>query len=79
MNKLRRTEPFMFEVDMQDGSGHRSYWIHPGVPLQFLFFAARYPPINRAWVEAMMTAASGPSGLTLLPEPQAEQPPQQSR
>lgn len=65
----------MFEVDMRDGSGYRSFWIHSGIPLQFLFFATQYPPINRAWVEAMLTAASGPHGLTLLPEPPAEQPP----
>lgn len=73
MNKLRRSEPFMFEVDMHDGSGHRSLWIHPAVPLQFRFYNSGHPPINRAWIEALMAAASGPQGLTLLLEP-AEHP-----
>ncbi|MFE7843576.1 ATP-dependent DNA ligase [Microbacterium sp. NPDC057407] len=68
MNKLRRGEPFMFDVDMGDGSGRRSYWIHPAIPLQFHFFGGRQPQINRRWLEAMMQAASGPRGLTIIPE-----------
>jgi hypothetical protein len=69
MNKLRRSEPFMFEVQMHDGSGHRSYWLHPGVPLQFVFFTNHPMHINRVWIEALMESASGPNGLTILPEP----------
>jgi hypothetical protein len=75
MNKLRRSEPFMFDVEMGDGSGRRSFWIHPAVPLQFHFFGSRQPRINRAWIEVLMLAASGPSGLTLLPEPDDEERP----
>jgi hypothetical protein len=69
MNKLRRAEPFMFDVEVGDGSGRRSFWIHPSVPLQFHFFGSRMPRINRLWVEELMQAASGPTGLTILPEP----------
>lgn len=69
MNKLRRSEPFMFEVQMHDGSGHRSYWMHPGVPLQFVFFSNHPMHINRLWIEALMESASGPNGLTIGPEP----------
>lgn len=69
MNKLRRSEAFMFDVEVGDGSGRRSFWIHPGVPLQFHFFGSRNPRINRAWIEELMQAASGPNGLTLVPEP----------
>ena len=68
MNKLRRSEPFMFDVDMHDGSGHRSYWLSPSVPLQFSFFTNRAIPLNRFWIQALMDAASGPNGLTVLPE-----------
>ncbi|KJL36701.1 hypothetical protein RR49_01452 [Microbacterium ginsengisoli] len=74
MNKLRRAEPFMFDVEMGHGSGRRSFWVHPSVPLQFHFFGSRQPRINRAWVEDLMAAASGPNGLTITPEP-AEEPP----
>jgi hypothetical protein len=69
MNKLRRSDSFMFDVDHADGSGRRSYWMHAGVPIQFQFFGSRQPRINRAWIEELMDAASGPNGLTLLPEP----------
>ena len=63
MNKLRRTEAFMFDVEVGDGSGRRSFWMHPSVPIQFHFFGSRNPRINRAWVEDLMQAASGPNGL----------------
>lgn len=69
-NKLRRGESFMFDLEMADGSGRRSFWIHPAVPLQFHFYSARRHQINREWVEAMLVAAGGPDGLRLIPEPQ---------
>ena len=69
MNKLRRSESFMFDVEVGDGSGRRSFWMHPSVPIQFHFFGSRQPRVNRKWVEVLMLAASGPSGLTILPEP----------
>ena len=69
MTKLRRGEPFMFDVEMGEGLGRRSLWLHPSVPLQFHFHGSRSPRINRAWVEALLQAAGSPSGLTVLPEP----------
>jgi hypothetical protein len=69
MNKLRRSESFMFDLAMSDGSGSRSFWISPAVPIQFHFFGSRNPRINRAWVEDLMLAASGPMGLRITPEP----------
>ncbi|MBB2975299.1 hypothetical protein FHX49_000865 [Microbacterium endophyticum] len=69
MNKLRRSESFMFDVEVGDGSGRRSYWMAPSVPIQFHFYGSRTPQINRAWVEDLMLAASGPNGLSLTPEP----------
>jgi len=69
MNKLRRNEPFMFDVEMGDGSGRRSYWISPSIPVQFHFFGSRIPPINRTWVEKLIAEASAPNGLRLVPEP----------
>ena len=69
MNKLRRSESFMFDLEMGDGSGRRSFWMSPAVPIQFRFVEGRAPRINRAWVEALMAAASGPNGLAVTPEP----------
>ena len=56
MNKLRRSESFMFDVDVADGSGRRSFWMSPSVPIQFHFFGSRQPRINREWVEELMVA-----------------------
>lgn len=75
MNKLRRSESFMFDVEVGDGSGRRSFWMHPSVPLQFQFFGSRNPNINRLWIEELMLAAGGPNGLTLAPEPTEATPP----
>ena len=75
MNKLRRSEPFMFDVEIGDGSGRRSFWIHPSVPIQFHFFGSRQPRINRRWIEALMLSASGPNGLAILPEPEDDDTP----
>lgn len=69
MNKLRRSEPFMFDVELNDGTGRRSFWIHPSIPIQLHFFGTRHPRINRLWVEELMLAASGPNGLSIVPEP----------
>lgn len=69
MNKLRRSESFMFDVDVGDGSGRRGFWMHPSVPLQFHFYGSRQPRINRAWIEDLMQAASSPHGLSIVPEP----------
>lgn len=69
MNKLRRSEGFMFEFDVGDGSGRRSFWIHHSVPIQFHFYGSRLPRINRAWLDELLVAASGPAGLTVTPEP----------
>ena len=72
MNKLRRSEAFMFDLAIGDGSGHRSFWINPAVPIQFHFYGSRGPRINRAWVEELMAGASGPNGLCITPEPVEE-------
>lgn len=69
MNKLRRSESFMFDVDMNDGTGRRTFWIHPSVPIQLHFFGTRPPRINRFWIDELMKSASGPNGLTITPEP----------
>lgn len=74
MNKLRRSEPFMFDVSLNDGTGRRTFWIHPSIPLQIQFNGTRPPRINRLWVDELMRSASGPNGLTITPEPAHEEP-----
>jgi hypothetical protein len=74
MNKLRRGEPFMFHHSPGDGSGSRTLWIHPSVPLVFHFYGSRQPAMNRRWIDELMHEANSPAGLTLLPEPDGDAP-----
>jgi len=74
MNKLRRNEPFMFHFTPGDGSGSRSLWIHPAIPLVFHFYGSRQPQINRRWVDELMRHANGPSGLSVIDEPDPDAP-----
>nr|WP_308289088.1 hypothetical protein [Microbacterium trichothecenolyticum] len=60
----------MFDVELRDDSGRRSFWVHPALPLQFHFCGSRQTYINRSWVEALIRAASGPHGLSIVPEPE---------
>lgn len=69
MNKLRRSEPFMLDLDTGEVAARRALWIHPAVPLQFHFHGSREPRINPAWIEHLMRAANSANGLSLLPEP----------
>lgn len=69
MNKLRRNESFMFQYAAGDGSGTRSFWVHPSIPLVFHFYGSRQPALNRRWVDQLMLDAGSANGLTLTPEP----------
>jgi hypothetical protein len=75
MNKLRRGESFMFQYTAGDGSGSRSLWLHPSIPLVFHFYGSRQPALNRRWVDALMLEASSPNGLTLTNEPEPDSEP----
>jgi len=72
MNKLRRAEPFMFHYAHGDGSGTRSLWIHPSIPLVFHFYGSRAPQLNRRWIDDMMNEASSPNGLAVGIEPEPD-------
>ena len=69
--KLRRAEPFLlsWSIATEDGSGRRSIWMHPSIPLQFAFVGSRRPLLNKAWLDQMMQAASSNEGLIIMDEP----------
>ncbi|MCD2168877.1 MULTISPECIES: ATP-dependent DNA ligase [Microbacterium] len=75
MNKLRRGEPFMFHFPMGDGSGTRSLWISPSIPLVFHFYGSRAPQLNRRWIDDLMNEASTPQGLSVVAEPDPDSVP----
>ncbi|MGO1537838.1 MAG: DUF7882 family protein [Leucobacter sp.] len=70
IGKLLQQESFLFTWD--DASIQRSVWIHPASPLEFEFDNTERIPLNRTWVNALMSLANGPSGLHLVEEPPGE-------
>jgi hypothetical protein len=71
VTKLRRGETFTLSWDHghDQGSGRSTIWLHPGIPLHFLFFGGREPVLNRAWAESMLISASSTNGMQIMPEP----------
>jgi len=71
--KLRRNESFMFTWShpLSEGSGQSVYWIHPSIPLHFVFSGGRDVGLNRAWLEALVSSSNSVAGLHLVPEPPA--------
>jgi hypothetical protein len=63
MNKLRRNEPFMFQIP-DANVGTRSVWINAAVPLAFSFSGSRAPATDARWIDHLMQEASSPNGLT---------------
>jgi hypothetical protein len=72
VTKIRNREPFSlsWSVDLKRGSGRETLWIHPSIPLRFRFSDPRPQPVNRAWLQELLTAANS-GDLTLTPEPPA--------
>ncbi|GAB2978316.1 hypothetical protein GCM10027212_16770 [Actinotalea caeni] len=73
--KLRRQESFMlsWSVDAERGSGRRSLWLSPAVPLQFEFSGSRRPELNRDWIDVMVQFSNSPRGLVAIRESDAAQ------
>ena len=67
VDKLRRQESFSFS--WSDDGHHSTVWVHPMVPLQFVFEGNRAPALNRVWLEQLSETANSVGGLQALPEP----------
>jgi len=68
--KLRRNESFT--LSWQHGtdapSGRSTIWVHPSVPLHFIFDEDEPPVLNKQWIEQLMRSANSTGGIQLLPE-----------
>ena len=71
--KLRRGESFMFTWDLAgaDVPTQSSVWLHPAIPLQFETATMPESSMNREWLEQLAKSSNSPSGLRIVPEPQA--------
>ena len=72
-SKLRRGECFAFSWNeaVAEGSGRKSIWISPNVPIVFEYFGSRAPALNPNWVQALTKSANSTGGLHVVPEPTA--------
>ena len=68
--KLRRGESFTLSWKHADDQprGRSTLWVHPSIPLRFVFDEAVAPDISRHWVEDLMRSANSTGGIQLVPE-----------
>lgn len=68
--KLRRNESFTLSWRHPEAeeSGRSTIWLHPSIPLRFVFDEAEAPPISRQWVEDLANSANSSGGITLIDE-----------
>lgn len=68
--KLRRNESFTLSWRHPDGEpgGRSTIWIHPSIPLRFVFDEPEAPQINIRWIEDLMHSANSTGGIALVDE-----------
>lgn len=70
--KLRRNESFTLSWRHPDGypPGRSTIWLHPSIPIRFVFDTPEPPPLHPEWITAMANSANTSGGITVLPEDQ---------
>jgi hypothetical protein len=68
--KLRRSESFTlsWQHPADQPSGRSTIWLHPSIPLRFVFEEPESPVLNRAWIEDLAHSANTSGGITLVAE-----------
>lgn len=67
--KLRRSESFAVSWKHPAEQGGRStIWIHPGIPLRFVFEESDPPELNQEWLARLAESASELGGIVLTAE-----------
>lgn len=68
--KLRRNESFTLSWTHPDGEaqGRSTVWLHPSIPLRFVFQSEEPPQLSRRWIEDLAHSASSSGGITLIDE-----------
>lgn len=70
VTKLRRNESFTLSWVHHDDDpeGRSTIWLHPAIPLRFIFDEIEGPEINVKWIESLMQSASSTGGIQLVDE-----------
>lgn len=68
--KLRRQESFTLSWTHPEGSprGRSTVWLHPSIPLRFVFDEPETPQLNARWIQELLTTASSSGGICLVDE-----------
>lgn len=68
--KLRRGESFTVSWQHPDDEprGRTTIWLHPSIPLRFVFDDPEPVTLSREWVEELAASASSSNGITLVTE-----------
>ncbi|MCK2022754.1 hypothetical protein KZC52_07455 [Microbacterium sp. kSW2-24] len=66
--KLRRNESFTLSWVLPERAGRETIWVHPSIPMRFIFDDAVSPKINNRWLQDMMNSANSSGGISLVEE-----------
>ncbi|MGW8483382.1 DUF7882 family protein [Microbacterium sp. NPDC055903] len=68
--KLRRQESFTLSWihPEEQPPGRSTIWLHPSIPIQFVFDEPEPPQLNEAWIHALMNSANSSGGICLVDE-----------
>lgn len=68
--KLRRGESFTLSWRHGDDekAGRSTLWLHPSIPLRFVFDDDEPTQLSRAWIEDLANSANSSGGITLVAE-----------
>jgi len=68
--KLRRGESFTLSWRHPDDQprGRSTVWLHPAIPLRFVFDDPEPAQLDRAWIEELANSANSSGGIMLVTE-----------
>ncbi|MFF2495521.1 hypothetical protein [Agromyces sp. NPDC058064] len=70
VTKLRRGESFTLSWQHPDDQprGRSTIWLHPSIPVRFVFDEPERPELNAQWINELMQSANSTGGVQLTPE-----------
>ncbi|KDA05958.1 von Willebrand factor A [Microbacterium sp. CH12i] len=68
--KLRRNESFTLSWVHPEAveQGRSTIWLHPSIPLRFVFELPDAPELSRRWIEDLANSANASGEITLVDE-----------
>lgn len=68
--KLRRQESFTLSWKHHDDDavGRSTLWLHPSIPLRFVFTEPVAPQLSARWIEQLINSANSTGGIQLVDE-----------